>query len=393
MAPTARNDRQRAGILFVGVSAAVVAGCLFHVRPVAAQSNAVADLSRSLERIRQGEVRIDATVVVLSTMGTTSSIDQVRPKTAPETSQIVYRGSGSQSFLSHLYCAGSTFRIQSDYVLREDGELLTIQAPLSANLQQDLNDNSISVVLRSPRLTPTTPPSDRGTLMAMIHDRGFPLGFLDGLDVADYFGEPESTPSVMEGSLVRVSAKTDNGEIILLLDPLYGHLPREVRLVKRGRDKTGNRRVDEIEMAGDGSRWPAGKVSQLVWRAERIELDRRDDTPYIRRAVVHADTVSAAGPVVRLTTRAEVTGLDLGVSFRDEQLTSTLKTPEHYRVTIEGAPHLPYEFQGGEVVPRVIGAAALARGGDSGIPYLIIGINVLIVAYLAYRLAARVRET
>jgi len=88
-----------------------------------------------------------------------------------------------------------------------------------------------------------------------------------------------------------------------------------------------------------------------------------------------------------------VTGLDLGVSFRDEQLTSTLKTPEHYRVTIEGAPHLPYEFQGGEVVPRVIGAAALARGGDSGIPYLIIGINVLIVAYLAYRLAARVRET
>ncbi len=219
-------------------------------------------------------------------------------------------------------------------------------------------------------------------------------GYVGSFSIVEYVGDDADIQVQPDGDLVHVRARSDLGLMQLWLDPDAGFLPRRLHLVKQGTDRTfGDRTVQDLEIRGRSERWVSGSVDRLEWSADDIDLQRSGEGFYMRSVELDKRMFMTSGAVQ--TTRSAVTIDEITFSpeFDDDDFRPLLKIPVGTGVSIMGASHLPYEWDGEKVVPRsrqrqaeVAVEAARKRGGSvSGglrLPWLI-GINTALIAAIA----------
>lgn len=230
-------------------------------------------------------------------------------------------------------------------------ELIYIQRDLGSGLQLEADDN-FAVTIRGERLAGAGQRAGVGEMVSDLSNLAIILGYLDGEPLARYMNDVSTVEVTNEGELVRINATGKLGSLQAWLDPEFGHLPRRLSLIKKGADLYNGRRVDEIDMRG-GNIWPPGGVQRIDYAADDIALARSDDLPYIRHAVLTKKFFCEAGPVVTFETDATVTEIAFKPDLPDSAFRTEIEVPIGHAVTVEGAAHLPYVWDGNWAAPDV----------------------------------------
>jgi len=362
---------------------------LSHCMSASGSDLPVAAMTATLDRFENCELRGAARSTLTSTMlPESANQESIRN---PETRDLLFRRSGQKALLSETVKVLGTppAYLHTDYIFT-NGDLLQIQATLDERREQVKSNDELAVLLHSERLAGRPERKDIPSVLAALNDSGLIFGVLGGHSLPAYLSASARITQSAEGAFVRLDSVSSLGHLTVSLDPGYGYLPRKLLLVKAGTDSMGERSVGEIRMAGDGKRWPAGSVRQLTWTAENIALANSSGVPYIKQVRLERKTFSEAGPVVTLTTDAEVTEAQFKPVFGEVAFTTTIAIPNHFDVTIVGAQQLPYEWNGSDVVPsvaRVTGSGEAATG--FGRPFLIVANVLLVLAIAAYLLFQR----
>lgn len=310
----------------------------------AVEQPALASLTESLRRLEDVEIQ-----------GTTRRHSSSPLMSDPflESNRYLLRRSGEQAFLSAVEEFGRaelSMKFQQDLLLK-NGELVYIQKDLDSELDPVVDDE-FAVTIQGERLSGPEQRADFRKMMAGLNEHAILFGLIDNEPLASYVASPAEVQTKNEGSLIRIDAKSRFGSLQAWLDPAYGHLPRRLKLTKEGADLSRDRRIDAIHMNG-GKIWPAGGVRRMEYSADKIVLDRSDGVPYIKQITLVSKVHSAAGPVVTTKTDATVTEIAFDPELPDEAFQTEIEIPEGFDVTVEGAMHLPYVWNGTWAVPTV----------------------------------------
>ncbi len=306
---------------------------------------------------------------------------------------LLLRREGDRALLSVVSARDKPIRFQTDRVF-DHGRLLYVNERVDSDGRQ-VDSGNMVLSLTSPDLAGPEHKETMATFLTSVEFVSIVFGALDEFPIVDYVGEGADVQVQPDGDLVHVRARSDLGLLQLWLDPDAGFLPRRLHLVKQAHDRTsGGRRVNDMDMnTSDGSLWPTGRLERLEWSADDIDLRKSGDRAYIHELQLIEKRHAADGAAITIKATCVVDEITFSPEFTDDDFRPLLKIPVGASVGIDGAEHLPYEWDGEKVVPRsrqrqaeVAVEAARKRGGSvSGglrLPWLI-GINAALIAAIA----------
>ena len=352
----------------------------------------IEELHKSLQRFEDVELRAQIVLGVSSTLR--ASIGAALPsEQVPAVFSLRFRRKLGHAVISQKEGSagpGDTDSFQIDHVLFENGDVLHCQARLGPGLVQveGVNDD-LGFSLYSKRLAGVQD-LDHESALRRVGDSATLYGIVGGTPLMKYLNHPARITMDREGAQPTVVSESPQGSLKLTLDPEYGYLPSGFTLIKRGSQIYNGRQVAEIDMHGDNRIWPPGKVESIEWEGKNTRLTFDDGKPFIGELTVVKCTKCASGVVVTYTTHATVTDLKFSPNSPDDAFNTDIKAPVGYDVTVVGASHLPYEWDGTKPVPRVVhGDTLLRRMSDkSGVSLALFFGNaalLLVVCWLVFQ--------
>jgi hypothetical protein len=327
-------------------------------------------LRSALKQYEHVEIRVSARASTSSTKPIVEATAQT-PSVVPwGTLSFLYRRDPVRLMVSQISSSGSDEQLthfQTEWILT-NGQMLYVADRLNDRMVQRDDSRQLMVTTTSPAIAGPEAAVEAAYVMDGLNDYAILLGYLGYFPIAEYVGDSAEIAIDDTGELVHVDSRSSLGHLQLWLDPASGFMPRKLELVKRGADLTsGGRRVDEVDMNSDEKIWPSGGVKSLRWTADEITLGRSGDVYYMAKITLVQDVDSAAGPVVTITTDAEVDSVNFNPSFGDAEFAPRLAIPAGHPVTAAMAEHLPFQWDGKGVVPAADDLdLRLSRKGDTG---------------------------
>jgi len=356
----------------------------------------VAALRKAMLCYENVEIRATISLDVSSTLKLARGAAPVSQR-APSTTQLLFRRKAGRALISQKEGSTAPSEIDAfliDHVVYENGDVLQAQAMLGPDLSQleGVND-SLSFILYSKHLAGVQE-VDQERALGRVGDASTLYGFVGGTPLAKYLDPPANVSIDSRSSDPTITSSSQHGRLTLTLSSEFGYLPRAFLLRKRGPDVYNGRRVDEIEMRGDNRIWPRGRVKSIEWEGENV-LSRLDNgMPYIKEVRVRRRSNCAGDAVVTFTTHAKVLAITFSPNLADDALNTSIVAPAGYDVTVAGASHLPYEWDGTKPVPRVVrGDTFLGRLSEKrGVTLMLLVINTAFLLALTWFLFQKYRR-
>lgn len=305
----------------------------------------VSELKKSLTRLDQVEMRASVAETVTSTMAPNV------PDDPAQLSTVILKRRGQKALLVQHFDSQKGY-LGDTATLFEDGLLTYVQADVDKN-HTTIDTSNMSVTINGEEVAGPNNRQEIQQVFAGLGNGAFVFGSLDVVSLAQYFETASIDPNKTPDGLVHLISKSNFGTVDAWVDPRFGYLPRKIRIEKTGTDLSLNREIRNINMNGDGVRFPKGRVTRLVWIANAIELARSNDIPFMRGLILVHEVHSKAGPVVTFTIKSQVETVNFDPNFDGTWLKIPINVPLHHTVTVSGAPHLPYEWNGSRAVPRI----------------------------------------
>lgn len=381
--------RSKSAILIVLLNCSV--SCLSIAR--AEEEGAIQRLLESLKKFES--IEMSATISATVSMRPSRS----QAKTWEQILQV--KRDGSRALLSltskNPLPSGDRVTYLNESILYENGEVLEAQARLdNKSLEQVEGVNDDLLFGLNSKAIAGTQRIDRSSMYFNLKDA------VAACWVIGYWPLHQQISAADKIS----SHTSDDGKIIIDCESIYGHLqlelskehdflPSAISLTKLPIHMSNGKRVAEIDMVGDGELWPKGGVKRIKWQVTVDKFGSSDGFAFPKVMSVLQNVISQQGPVTSTSTEIQIEKCVFRQSFDDAEWLPRIKSPVGHSVTIRGAEHLPYVWNGEKAVPQATSlgdiAASFQRRVWSGSG--LIGINLLFLAIVMYLLWKRQATT
>lgn len=240
-----------------------------------------------------------------------------------------------------------TYRMQLDYILEENGDVLNFQTKLDPALKQvDFTKPrpELRIVLYSQRLAGKQS-VDRDSVYQALNDAGVIVWVVGYAPLLEYIEHAKQLAVTPEGDGARIVASGDQGRLSLLVSPTSGWLPRSFELVKEAEHRTiGGRVADVYE----------NSVKSIAWTGElgpfASDADGRRSPVKIS---VRRQTNWKDKPAEIIETTIDVRKTAFASKLLPADLQTDIVAPPGHRVTVMDAVNLRYRWDGHAVVPGI----------------------------------------
>jgi len=319
---------------------------VFVCQPLVAlsQDNAVPE-AEVLRRVREALSRYDnldlkATAhiqypddnggVVVSTLDV--AVKRLGPRSLISTKNVVDRP-GSQPW-----------RMQEEFLVYKNGDVLRCQAPLDADLKQVESRRKLAIGLHSKRLAGTQE-YDPNTVYFALNDAGAALWIVGYAPLLDYLDGASRIEITRSGTRTEILAAGEQGRLRLTTSSSSGWLPQLFEIVKEPEHQTIGGPVASVYQNSVRSVVWTGTVEDFTsdsdgrWAPAKMSIQRR--THWKEKSPEAIDTAILL----------EQVGFDPPLTESDFHF--SIVAPVGYPVNVRGASHLPYRWDGQAAVPGV----------------------------------------
>jgi hypothetical protein len=370
-------------ILHIVVAVASVTG---RVKSADFSQTVLSHLNQALNRYRNVRIHAHMSQLLLREPET------IREQERPSQIEIVRQGNRARLSVKSKFSRGKdVWGMQSDYILYPNGDVLSCQARLDAALRQVQGpDDNLGFLFYSQRLAGTQ--SENSTSIYNALKDGETLLWLVGYaPIAEYIRDAHDVAITPTDDGARLEADSRQlGKLTLLLSKSHGWLPKSFHVIKQPVHKARRGRVSDIRMAGGGV-WPAGGVKRITWAGTIDSFGDAAGQPFAKQIAVVKQVDSEAGPTVTTTTKIDVQQLAFEPALQESDFYTDIVAPVGFPVTVDGADHLPYEWDGkGPVaavseVPR-FRLETLRGAGGSRLVLIVLNVAlILVLALLLWR--------
>jgi hypothetical protein len=236
-----------------------------------------------------------------------------------------------------------------------------------------------------------------------LEESGAVIWFVGRSSLGAYFedvlAKPGSSPTINGTTL---SAAGGRGEVVLDLDFAHGGLPRRFEITKWPKSLIGDTPLRDIYKPGSlaaefpNVHPPEIEVAQMSWRGEVHKFSQSvNGVWYPAETTLVVQTAFADRRVNTATSRLTAQ------SVPDERRHAepTIDIPIGYTVAVEGAPQLPYRWDGASPtpgipdLPKVEGHRIVPERDRRSFRQLLIAVNVAVVMALFVAIYFARRQT
>jgi hypothetical protein len=261
------------------------------------------------------------------------------------------RHSGSRALLSEKEVVDQpgqeTARMQTDFVVEDNGDVLDFQTGLDSSLKQldfRKRHSELRICLYSQRLAGKQT-VDRDSVYFMLNDAGAAVWVIGYAPVLDYLDRATKIQVAPVGSGAEVLASGAYGRLKLAVSPSSGWLPHSFELTKEPEHITTGGRVADVYK---------NLVKSIVWTGE--SKDFRTDSKGRRSPTqiqVHRQTNWKNGPAESIETRIELQKVIFDPTLAASDFQTDITAPAGFAVAIKDAVNLPYRWDGHAIVPGI----------------------------------------
>lgn len=241
---------------------------------------------------------------------------------------------------------------RNDYVIYDDGVVLSIQAELDENLEQvPISRSSLSLVLSNKHLVDARVRT-KASVYNYLGDTATAVWILGHSPIVDYLeGNGELKAELTDG-VAKVVSDGSLGSFEAELSKKNGWLPREFFIRKSMDTKLFGRPVRDLLIPeGEKNPDPAHLLRLVEWNGRVIEFETTaEQVIYASRIYVDFRMVFDSGAVN--STKCIIKLKDI-THDSDESCETGILIPVDYPVGVDGAPHLPYKWDGHKAVPGI----------------------------------------
>ncbi len=318
-----------------------------------------------------------------------------------ERNTVELQRSGAKELVSitssrHLL-AGGELRLKNDYLIYENGEVLSLQAQLGEDLEQVLTDGNSLMLLLSSKSLVEAPVRSRQDVYGYLGESGAAIWILGSSPIKDYLEANGKLVTELTDGGVKVTSSGRLGSFAAELSKANGWLPHEFSIVKSARVKLFGRFVRDLLIPEEEDKPnPKHLLRSVEWNGRALEYKTTPEGAwYASKLSVVSKLIFEGGQVN--TTRCTIDISDAGFSLDDADASceTSIEVPVGYQVSIEEAPHLPYRWNGEKAVPgipdmpRREASVAMRGEGDNYKHYLVAANFVAILIIVALLLRKR----
>lgn len=240
-----------------------------------------------------------------------------------------------------------TWRLHKEYVICENDDVLSCQARIDPSLRQVDNDSYLGVGLYSQRLAESQA-VDRDSVYFALNEAAAALWIIGQRPLLGYLDDASAVSVRLiepgsEASGAEILVTGEFGRLKLSASRASGWLPQSFELVKERELRMVGGRVTDIY---------AGRVTSMVWSGEASGFTT-DSESHGAPTELHVQqrTNWKAKPVQIEDTMIDIENVRFNPELTDRDFEIDIAVPVEYPVTIMGAAHLPYKWNGREAVP------------------------------------------
>jgi hypothetical protein len=238
---------------------------------------------------------------------------------------------------------------QLDFIVFGNGDVLDLQTSIDSSSNQITGpDGGLTAILHSKRLGGANVRDAKRTLFT-LNEGGVAIWVVGFSPLVEYFDSAsdvkiDRAAKDLEESEVAIVASSGLGSLRMIVSKSTGWLPRWYEVVKRGADRYMEKplaeevpQAEQITWTGNVREWATDEDGNSTPRLVEVVLDCRnkDRTNLIYNTKVHVQSVVFDSP------------------FDEEELKSDIVVPKRFRISISGASHLHYMWDGHSAVSGV----------------------------------------
>ena len=279
-----------------------------------------------------------------------------------------------------------TWRAQHDACVYGNGDVLQCQVAIDSSLKQVSGPANLALVLNSSRLAKSQE-VDAKSVYYGLNDASAALWVIGYQSITDMLKNASSVQLVSRDAGAEVRAFGAYGRLKLVLSAANGWLPQSFELIKDpGHETVRGTVADVYKNSVTFVSW-TGKVSDFTvdsagrWAPARMTVERR--TEWKDR------------PSEPDTTTIEFQRVTFDPALTEADFQTDIAAPVGYPVSIRGADHLPYRWDGVAAVPGIPDGAGRVEGyrGRGGLlQAILICINVALIAIVVFVLIWKKRR-
>lgn len=281
--------------------------------------------------------------------------------------------------------------MRNDFIVSENGDVLSFQAPIDTSFRQIVSQTKgLGIQLDSARLAGSQK-LNRESVWSVLNDAGIALWVIGYAPLIDYINGAPKLTVVPNDTGAEIRGTSDQGRFQLLVSSSNGWLPQSFEIVKEGEHRTVGGIVDKVY---------EGTVAFDSWTGTVEGFDKLPDGRWApTRMDVRRRTNFKDKPTKTLDTKIEFERMTYDPPLQQSDFQTDIVVPLGFSVSVAGAEHLPFRWNGKAVVPGLPersngpnrrGDAFADSGG--GVRTLLIVFNVLLVLIL-FRLLRKKRMT
>ncbi len=278
---------------------------------------------------------------------------------------------------------GDVRPIQMDLVVYGEGDIVTCQAALDTSLRQITGTTDDLGILLYSKWLAGKQRFDRKSVYNNLNDAGAVLWVIGYAPLLDYIEEASEVDIIPTDDGAKLIATSEYGVLTLSLSKAHDWLPKSFQVVKNPEHKTVGGLVGEVFK---------GEVKSVTWTGEVKDFIADDVGRWAPKSLlVQRRTVRNSGTANILETDITLDQVKYDPPLTEADLTTDIVTPVGFRVTVDGAEHLPYEWDGENAVPRTASLGEIASGVKNRVWSRggLIGINLLFLTIVMYLLWKR----
>lgn len=301
----------------------------------------------------------------------------------------------------------SPWRLQHDFVGYSDASIAGLQVPFDDDWSQVVDSRPLisywSKEVAGVQDVETT------TAFNKLDHYGCAVWWIGRTPLAQYMAPDAKihVSSVGDNDAI-ITAESSFGVIALEVSRAHGWLPKKYKVTKFPESLCAKGTIQEwFSPPADSANavYPAGDipvdeiavpvVKSVTWEGTASDFLADDRGNWSPRKIVVTQTINYRGGSPRIIESSiNIENLDFNPSFEEDDFRRDLTIPVNSRVTVRGAEHLPFKWDGAKPVPGLPDRppstkreiAPLAGASNRA---LLIGVNIAIVIVLTSMLAWR----
>jgi len=265
------------------------------------------------------------------------------------TTSVELKRTGSRIVLSSKALAErpskDTWRQQIDQVVGENGEVILFQSKLDDAMKQvEGLHPGLSISVDSEKLSGSQG-KDLQSVLYGLNDGGAAVWVVGYASIREMLKSAKPTNVELRDGVAEIRADGANGQIRVLVSEASGWLPQTFEIVKSKHHETVGGLVGVIF---------ENKVTSVVWTGKAGGF-RSDSAgrwwPGEIEVVRRTEWIDQPAEVT--TTKITINSVEFDVALTDNDFRTSLVFPANFPVTVHGADHLPYKWNGSEPVPGI----------------------------------------